>query len=514
MVHDLFFHESLLLLCYKVLAGSRRLWFYSPMQGRANDTDTSEQRFAQYVEKLTTVIGHADRAEPLRAYCTGLLLPGGRKSVEPMAARIEPGNVRSRHQSLHHFIAEAPWSDAAVLEVVRDSVLPVLARHGGIAGWLVDDSGLPKKGKHSVGVARQYCGQLGKQENCQVAVSLSAATASASLPLAFQLYLPEGWAQDRARRRKGRIPAGVTFQTKPELALAQIEAAVAAGVPVAPVIADCGYGHETEFRERVTELGLRYAVGVQKTTTVWPPGRGPLPPAPWKGNGRPPTRLRRDAQHQPAAVAELARSLPPQAWRAVRWREGTRATLQSRFAAVRVRAAHRDDNRAQVRDEEWLLIEWPEGEKEPTKYFLSTLPKRTTLKQLVATVKLRWRIERDYEDLKQEIGLGHYEGRGWRGFHHHATLCIAAYAFLVAERGRFSPGGVGGRPRFTRPRVPRGFRPRGAPVPARTAQPDLDRHRPHALTPRSRPRAAPLPLLPAPGSEDLPSSGIGQRHVL
>ena len=424
----------------------------------------------------------------------------GNVRVSSRWRRLAPDHVRSQHQSMHHFVADAPWSDAAVLAVVREYVLPVLARHGGVRAWVVDDTGLPKKGKHSVGAARQYCGQRGKQDNCQVAVSLSAANAAASVPIAWRLYLPEAWADDRARRQTVGIPAEVTFQTKPEIALEQIAAAVRAGVPLAPVIADCGYGNETAFRERVTALGLRYAVGVQKTTTVWPAGRGPLPPAEWTGQGRPPTRLRRDAQHQPVAVAAVARGLPPQAWRTVRWREGTRGMLRSRFAAVRVRAAHRDDQRAQGRDAEWLLIEWPPGDKEPTKYFLSTLPQRTSLQQLVATGKLRWRIERDYEELKQEIGLGHYEGRGWRGFHHHATLCMAAYAFVVAERGRFSPGGTGGRPRLPRPRRPRGFRPRGSPVPARAAQSDLDRQRAHAPAHRAGPVAAPLSVLPAPGA--------------
>jgi SRSO17 transposase len=468
------------------------------MHGQRKEPETSEQRFARYLELLSEAMGHADRAEPLRAYCTGLLLPGERKSVEPMAARLAPTTVRSQHQSMHHFVADAPWSDREVLAVVQRYTLPALERHGKIAGWLVDDSGIPKKGKHSVGVARQDCGQVGKQENCQVAVSLSVATPSASLPLALRLYLPEEWANTRERRRQGRIPAEITFQTKPEIALSHIEAALHSGVPVAPVVAECGYGNETHFRERLRGLGLQYAVGVQKSTTVWPAGSGPLPPAPWTGKGRPPARLRRDAQHQPLSVEALAQRLPRRAWRRVRWREGARAALRSRFAAVRVRAAHRDDQRAQVRDEEWLLIEWPEGEEEPAKYFLSTLPRRTSLKKLVATVKLRWRIERDYQELKQEIGLGHYEGRGWRGFHHHATLCIAAYAFLVAERGRFSPAGAGGRPRFRPPHLPRGFRPRGAAVPARTAQSDLDRHCAHALDGGLGPAVAPLSVLPAP----------------
>jgi SRSO17 transposase len=484
------------------------------MQGQTKDRDTSAQRFEGYLGMLTEALGHADRGEPLRAYCTGLLLPGERKSVEPMAARLAPDTVRSKHQSMHHFVADAPWSDTALLAVVWRYTQPVLAHRGGLAAWLVDDSGLPKKGKHSVGVGHQYCGQSGKQESCQVAVSLSVANASASVPIAFRLYLPEAWTNDRERRRQVGIPEEVRFQTKPEIALSQIEAALQAGVPVAPVVADCGYGNETAFRDRLTELQVPYAVGVQKSTTVWLAGRGPLPPAPWSGQGRPPTRWRRDAAHQPAAVGEVAGRLPPKAWCTVKWREGAKGWLHARVARVRVQAAHRDDQRAQLRATEWLVIEWPQGEKEPSKYFLSTLPKRTSLKKLVATVKLRWRIERDYEELKQEIGLGHYEGRGWRGFHHHATLCIAAYAFLVAERGRFSPGGAGGRPRFTPPRLPRGFRPRGAPDPARAAQPDVDRHGPHVLDRGPRPTAAAVSVLPTAASAARPRAGSIESHVL
>jgi len=452
--------------------------------------DTPEQRFDQYIGKLTEVIGHADRAEPLRAYCTGLLLPGERKSVEPMAARIEPSKVSSRHQSMHHFVAEAPWSDEDFLAVAREFALPVFDAHGGVASWALDDTGFPKQGKHSVGVAHQYCGQLGKQANCQVAVTLSLINEWASLPMAFRLYLPESWTKDPERCRKAGVPEAVRFQEKPKIALAQIRAALEAGVPKGVVTADAAFGNDTAFRDELTELNVRYAVGIQPTTSVWPEGKGPLPPAEWKGNGRRPSRPRRDDDHKPVSVKELALRHEPSAYRKVTWREGSRGAMSSRFCALRVRAAHRDYERGEVRDEEWLLIEWPEGEKEPTKYYLSTLPKRASLKKLVFTVKLRWRIERDYEELKQEIGFGHYEGRGWRGFHHHTALSIAAYAFLVAERGRFSPSGVGGgTPKLKAARVPRGFRPRGAPDPARTPQPDVDRLNANTSDRRAGPQA-------------------------
>jgi SRSO17 transposase len=432
----------------------------------ASDSGGSEGRFNTYLDALTATLGHADRAAPFQSYCTGLLLPGERKSVEPMAARLEPERVQATHQSLHHLVAKADWSDEAMLSVVRSQVLPAIEQHGAINAWIVDDSGFPKKGIQSVGVARQYCGQLGKQDNCQVAVSLSVANDHASLPIAYQLYLPEAWANDPARRRKAGVPEDIVFQTKPQIALAQIRAALLAGVPSAVVLADAGYGVDTGFRDGITELGLRYVVGIQSSTTLWPPGQAPLPPKPWSGRGRRPTRLRYDDTHQPVLAKDLAVGLPARAFRRITWREGTNTRLASRFAAVRVRPAHRDTERCQPRPEEWCLIEWPKGEVEPTKYWFSTLPADTSFTELVRQAKRRWRIERDYQDLKQELGLGHYEGRGWRGFHHHATLCIAAYGFLISERAVFSPSAEPRAPFGTPPSLPEGFRPRGSPGPA------------------------------------------------
>ncbi|MBY6262122.1 IS701 family transposase [Azospirillum sp. 412522] len=424
--------------------------------------DGIESRFAAYVERLAPALGHADRGAPFRAYCTGLILPGDRKSVEPMAARVEPGRVGAAHQSLHHFVAKAAWDDAAVLAGVRDLVLPALLKRGPIRAWIIDDTGMPKKGRHSVGVTRQYCGQIGKQDNCQVAVSLSLATDHASLPVAFRLYLPETWAGDAERRARTGVPDEVLFQTKPDIALDQIRTAMAAGLPPGVVLMDAGYGNDTALREGVTALGLTYVAGVQSSLTVWPPGVEPLPPKPWSGKGRPPKLLRRAPGHEPISVKALAEGLAPEAWRSVTWREGTNAPLASRFAAVRVHAAHRDEERAERRPEEWLLIEWPEDEEKPTKFWLSTLPETRSLDALVETAKLRWRIERDYLELKQELGLGHYEGRGWRGFHHHATLCIAAYGFLIRERAAIPPSEPPRSGRLQAPDLPESFRPRGA----------------------------------------------------
>ena len=428
-----------------------------------------QQRFAAYLDSLVRAAGHADRAVPLRSYCTGLLLPGERKSIEPVAARLAPHDVRRVHQSLHHFVANAPWSDEALLERVRQSVLPMMKRNGPIVAWIVDDTGFPKKGTHSVGVVRQYCGQVGKQENCRIAVSLSLATEQASLPIAWRLYLPETWAQDRKRRKETGIPREVTFATKTAIALQQIRKAVEEEVIPAPVLADAAYGNDSQFREGLTELGLEYVVGVQKSTTVWRPGEAPRPAKRWKGRGRPPTLLRRDKNHQPISVKQLAESLAASAWENVSWREGTKQRLRSRFAALRVRVAHRDYWRSELPAEEWLLIEWPTEESEPTKYWLATLSADAQLAALVKLAKHRWIIERDYEELKQELGLGHYEGRGWRGFHHHGTLCFAAYGFLVAERSRFSPSARAGQLDLRTPEIPPEFHPRGTPHSRRAA---------------------------------------------
>lgn len=359
---------------------------------------------------------------------------------------------------------------------VRDWALPrMIERGGAITAWIVDDTGFPKKGKHSVGVARQYCGQLGKQDNCQVAVSLSIANESASLPVAWQLYLPEIWADDPERRKKARIPEEILFRTKPQIALEQIRATFATQTPAGVILADAGYGADGGFRRGLTELGLAYAVGVQPTLSVWRPGEGPLPPKAWSGKGRPPKLMQRSADHQPFSAKALAESLPVDAWQTVTWREGSNVDLASRFAAVRLRVASRDYNLSHPRDEEWLLVEWPEGDKEPLKYWLSTLSGTTVLRDLVATAKLRWRIERDYRELKQELGLGHYEGRGWRGFHHHASLCIAAYGFLLSERETIPPSALARSQSSEKPPVPRGSRSSEPTHQART--PHLKFHR-------------------------------------
>ena len=397
---------------------------------------------------------------PLGDYCRGLMLSGDRKSVEPMAALLAPRRTSAKHQSMHHFVAKAEWSDAALLSAVRQEVLPAI---GTIEAWIVDDTGYPKKGKHSVGVARQYCGQLGKQDNCQVAVSLSVANERASLPIDYRLYLPREWADDAARRRKAEVPANLEFSTKTAIALEQLKNARAAQIPAGVVLADAGYGNDTDFRLGISALGLTYAVGIQSSTTLWADGHEPLAPHGSRGRGRPGTHLRRNRTHQPINANRLAHALPGRAWRHLQWREGSAGRLASRFTRVRVRAAHRNE----VYPEEWLVMEWPLGETEPTKYWLATLPESIAFKELIRRIKLRWRIERDYQELKQELGLGHYEGRNWRGFHHHATLTIAAYAFLMRSRltgrAKKNPALHSAELQLHQPRRPKNVVPRGSP---------------------------------------------------
>jgi SRSO17 transposase len=303
--------------------------------------------------------------------------------------------------------------------------------------------------------------------------------------VAYRLYLPQEWTQDRERRRKTGIAEDIVFKTKPEIALEQIRAATAAALPRGVVLMDAGYGCNTDLRTSISALGLTYVAGILPNTTVWAPGTAPLRPKAWSGCGRPPKLIRRDRNHQPISVKELAFGLPSKAWRTIAWREGSAEQLSSRFARIRVRVAHRDYNLTESRPEEWLLIEWPKGEAEPTKYWFSTLPQNITFGNLVDLTKLRWRIERDYQELKQEVGLGHFEGRGWRGFHHHATLCIAAYGFLISERETIPPSAPRSTAMFQASAIPEGYKPRGSSAASRAAHSKLDCD--HAPTARSRP---------------------------
>jgi SRSO17 transposase len=372
-----------------------------------------------------------------------------------MAAKTAPARTAAQHQSLLHFVGIASWSDEKVLAKVREMVLPAMERQGPIEAWIIDDTGFPKQGKHSVGVQHQYCGQLGKEANCQVAVSLSIANHNASLPVAYRLYLPKDWIKDRTRRNKAGVPRDIVFKTKPEIALEQIRWACKEGLPRGVVLMDAAYGVDSRLRTGITALGLTYVVGIQPKILVWPPGTGP------KRKGKLLNNTGRRDEPDLISAKKVALGLHKHAWRTIQWREGSADRLSSRFAHVRVRVGH-SQLLPELLSQEWLLIEWPVGEAEPTKYWLSTLPADISFRELVDFAKLRWRIERDYQELKQEVGLGHFEGRGWRGFHHHATMCIAAYGFLISERETIPPS----RPRpttiFPTPVLPDGYRPRGS----------------------------------------------------
>src|ERR1700722_14865231 len=429
--------------------------------GIDKEAAASEKRFAAYIERLTSVVGHADRKRPLNDYCTGLVMPLERKSVVPLAAVTSPGHACAQHQSLLHFVGSSPWSDEDMLAEVRAMVLPSMERQGPIEAWIIDDTATPKKGKHSVGVAHQYCGQLGKQANCQASVTLSLANHYASLPVAWRLYLPREWTEDRERCKKAGIPGNIRFKTKPQIAYEQILAACNAGLPRGDVLMDAGYGKDTGLRTRLTELGLTYVAGILPQTRLWSEGR-----------------------RKPYSAEKLALSLPAEAWKEVQWREGTGKRLSSRFARIRVRAAHKKALPADdPRSEEWLLIEWPKGDKKPTKYTLTTLAKDISFARLVDRAKLRWRIERDYEELKQEVGLGHFEGRGWRGFHHHATLCIATYGFLVSEKETIPPSGPYSSRQIQMPSLSQGHRSEVAASAAPASYPEFDRYSPMSSHP-------------------------------
>lgn len=392
----------------------------------------------EYFESMVEGMGRLERRRALELYLTGLLLDGERKSVEPMAGRLVE-DVRQREavrQRLQQCVSVADWSDE---EMRRRLALKLEAKLPQLEALVVDDTGFPKKGEHSVGVARQYSGTLGRTDNCQVAVSLHLAGEKGSGCIAMRLYLPEEWTCSRKRCKAAGIPSGVKFQKKWQIALSQLDDALEWGVRQHLVLADAGYGDAREFRDGVRERGLHYLMGVQGTHKVWPPGAKPQKPEKVPGkNGRPRTRYVAEGV-QPWAIEDLALQIPRDEFQTVCWREGSRGEQSSRFAAVRVQTAERHVQRAPPSEEVWLLIEWPKEEKTPTKYSLSSLPANTPLKELVRLSKLRWRVERDYQELKGEVGLDHFEGRTWRGFHHHATLCMVAHGFLALRRALSPP---------------------------------------------------------------------------
>jgi SRSO17 transposase len=398
-----------------------------------------DRELTEYMGSMVEGMGRTERREALGAYVTGLLLDGERKSIEPMAARLvdDASEIQAMRQRLQQAVVVARWADdemCARLARKLDAELP------GIEALVVDDTGFPKKGKHSVGVARQYSGTLGRIDNCQVAVSLHLAGESGSGCIGMRLFLPEAWAGDARRRESTGVPSDVAYQKKWGIALGQIDAALRWGVRKHVVLADAGYGDASEFREALRQRGLRYVVGVQGDHRVWPPGTWPRRPEKKPGEpGRPRTFWSADAE--PLKISAMAKQLGREAYSTVRWREGSRGKQSSHFIAWWVQSAENcRKSRGRVPTEpQWLLCEWPDGEEEPTKFWLAAFPRNTSLAALVRLAKLRWRVERDYQELKQEIGLDHYEGRTWRGFHHHATLCAVAHGFLALRRALFPP---------------------------------------------------------------------------
>ena len=384
-------------------------------------------RLVQYFSTIGEVLNNKKRRESFALYAMGLLSSAERKSAEPIAAMAtsEPESCDAYHQRLLHFLGESPWSDGAVREVAAKYAIEAMQAQEPIRTWTIDDTGFLKQGTHSVGVQRQYTGSAGKIANCQLAVSLSIATRSAHVPIDFALYLPESWINDAARREECKIPDDVVFKTKEQLALDLITRAVADGVPGDILLADSWYGRSHVFRETVRRLGFDYALGIKATQKMW--------------------RLdRRERVIGDAKTAEqIAHELPRKAFRRVTWRNGAmpapRGKLYSRFAFCRVKAARDDGTEPDSREPLWLLIEWPYGEREPMKYVLTTLPRLMSKKQLVRIVKERWRTERVYEDMKGELGLDHFEGRSFPGWHHHVSVAICCYAFVVAERMRHFP---------------------------------------------------------------------------
>ena len=390
-------------------------------------------RLDEYFGRIGSLLRDRRKRESFAIYAFGILGEGDRKSVEPIAGRAcgDPAETKRMHDKLLHFLARAQWDDRAVRQTAAQYAVGALGERQEVTTWIVDDTGFLKQGDHSVGVQRQYTGSVGKLTNCQLGVSLCLATDTLQVPIDFELYLPTKWTEDPKRRREVRIPDDVKFKTKPELALDMIERAAQAGIPGEIVLADSAYGDSSEFRDTVRMLGFDYAVGVKRGTKV--------------------VRVRRDGRTwgRAMSIEDLAKALKPKEYRRLTWRDGTRGKLSSRFAFVRVKTTHDDGVPLAQREIQWLVIEWPHSELAPGKFVLSTLPRRMAKKKLVRILKERWRTERMYEDLKNELGLDHFEGRSFPGWHHHVSVVLCCAAFIVAEQARFfSPAAR--RHRFSR----------------------------------------------------------------
>lgn len=396
-------------------------------------TDTlsreAERRLDDFFSRIGLVLGNDERRANFAIYAMGLLGDGERKSVEPIAARAaaDPAETQVLHDRLLHFLNGSRWDDRAVRREATAYVVDAMTSRDPIDAWIVDDTGFLKQGKHSVGVQRQYTGSAGKVTNCQLGVSLAIASRSEHVPIDFELYLPRSWADDAARRAEGRIPDDVRFRTKPQLALAMIRRALADGVPPGIVLADTGYGNSSGFRAELRELKLPYAVAIDSTTKVFLLGPGLKPVG------------------EALSVRDLSLRLAYQkkAYRRCTWRHGTRRDLAARFCLRRVVPYHDDGTPPERRERVWLVCEWEYGEVQPTKFYLVSLSSSVRHKRIIRTIKERWRTERVYEDLKGELGLDHFEGRRFGAWHHHISVALCCYAFIIAERVRRFPPSAG-----------------------------------------------------------------------
>lgn len=388
----------------------------------------------EFVGELFEGMGRRERLEAMGAYVEGLLLDGERKNIEAMARRLvnDESQVEAKRQRMQECVTRAGWLDG---EMNRRLALKVGRELPGVEALILDDTGFPKKGKHSVGVQRQYTGSLGRVDNCQIATSLHLASERGSCCIGMRLYLPQEWADDLPRREKAGVPEDVVFQKKWEIALDQLDAAAGWGVANHVVLGDAAFGDVTDFRVALEERGRSYMLGAASTLKVWAPGMGPIPPEaqPKSKRGRPRTKYK-TGDVEPMTLLEIGLAAGECNLKTLTWREGSKGPQRSRFAAVRVQTAHRHASGKAPGREVWLVWAWPTGEEKPNKFWLSNLPANTSLKRLVYLAKLRWRVERDYQEMKGELGLDHYEGRTWKGFHHHCTLVSLAHAFLTLQR--------------------------------------------------------------------------------
>ena len=360
-------------------------------------------------------------------YARALMMDGARKSLEPMVTRM--GGTSVEYEALQHFLADSPWDPAVIDRAVAERVCAVIEP----MAWVLDDTGVPKYGRHSPGVKRQYSGTLGKVGSCQIAVSLHAVSTKGTVPLGFRLYVPEDWCADPVRRREAKIPASVEFQTKPTIGADLVARAAGWKIRRAPVLGDQAYGNDTKLRARLHDDGIDYVLSVAPECDIYAPGTVfAVPPRKPGSRGSAPSALATEAE--PQSINELVAGLDPDAWQTVAFRDIDGGQLVSRFAFVRVIAANPVERLRQEPREEWLIIEWPERHEQPSDYWLSNLPADTEPEQLARLARLRWMIELDYKQLKGELGLDHYEGRSYAGFHHHCSLVTAAHGFLTLER--------------------------------------------------------------------------------